>query len=107
MKRNTRLLLAGLTLSLALAFFLSPFASSLPDGLEKVIERLVPAGRVREAKPPRFTPLPDYGVPGVKDERLSTGIAGAIGTIAVFVAIFFLGRALVRKGASGARREGD
>jgi len=100
MKRNTTFILVGLGISFVLAFFLSPLASSLPDGLEKVIEKLVPGGESEETQRAPLSPLPDYGFPGVGSERLSTGLAGAIGTIAVFAAVFFLGKAIARRGSS-------
>jgi cobalt/nickel transport protein len=100
MNRSTKLVVAGLTISLLVAFFLSPLASSLPDGLEKVIQKLVPAGHVSESESSPPAPLPDYGLPGLKNERLSTGLAGVIGTLLVFAAVFFLGKLLARKKSS-------
>jgi len=108
MKRSTKFLIAGLSISVVLAFFLSPLASSLPDGLEKAIEKLVASGRVEEGPPPAVAPLPDYTFPGLKSKWLSTGLAGVMGTVAVFVAAFFIGKALSRKRSSSTRgREGD
>jgi hypothetical protein len=72
---------AALLVALALAFFVSPHASSKPDGLEKVAadHRLdsgqsAPAGR----------PLAGYSVQSVHDSGLSTGLAGVVGVIATF-----------------------
>lgn len=108
MKRNTKLLIFGLSVSLILAFFLSPLASTLPDGLEKVLKELVSVREVKEEEPPPFSPLPDYSFPGLKSERLSTGLAGAIGTIFVFAVMFILGKAVVRKRSSAPiRRQGN
>jgi len=103
MKRNTKFIIAGLGISLVVAFFVSPWASSLPDGLEKVIERFVPAERNEETEQRPFSPLPDYGIPGIGSERLSTGLAGIIGTVVVFAAVFFLGKALARRGSSAGK----
>ncbi len=94
MKRNAKFIIAGLGISLLLAFFVSPLASSFPDGLEKVLEKLAPGGRIEQTEHRPVAPLPDYGFPGVGGERLSTGLAGIIGTILVFAAVFFLGKAL-------------
>ena len=108
MKRNTKFIIAGLGISLVVAFFVSPWASSLPDGLEKVIERFVPAERIEETEQRPFSPLPDYGMPGVGSERLSTGLAGIIGTVVVFGAVFFLGKVLARRGSfAGKERKPD
>jgi cobalt/nickel transport protein len=100
MKRNTKFVLIGLCVSLAVAFFLSPLASSFPDGLEKMIERLVRGGEV-EKEAPAVAPLPDYAFPGVRSGWLSTGLAGLVGTVIVFAAVFFLGKALSRKKSPG------
>lgn len=68
----TALLLAGLA---------SFYASSHPDGLEKVAEN---EGFLDSAKDSAVSgsPLADYGVAGIGNERLSVGLAGVIGVIA-------------------------
>lgn len=71
----------GLVASLGLAIFASPFASSHPDGLERVAEDLQLA---REDKPLLKGLLPDYQVPGISREGLGTAIAGGIGTVLAF-----------------------
>lgn len=75
--------IAGLVLSLALALFVSPLASSDPDGLERVA---ADKGLDTGVEDHAFAdgPLADYGVKGVDDERLSTGLAGAIGVALTF-----------------------
>jgi cobalt/nickel transport system permease protein len=87
MARRTPLIgfgVAGLVIALALAFFVSPHASSSPDGLEKVA---ADRGLDRNAKAHAMTdsPLADYSVKGVADTGLSTGLAGLIGVLATFV----------------------
>jgi hypothetical protein len=84
------LVVGGVVLALALAFFVSPFASSDPDGLERVAED---HGFLETAtdSPTADSPLADYSTRGVDDERLSTGLAGVIGvaiTLAVGLALF-------------------
>ena len=77
------LVVAGLAVALGLAFFVSPFASSSPDGLEKVAaDKAID----RDAKDHALAggPLADYAVDGVGDERLSTGVAGVIGVLVTF-----------------------
>jgi len=105
MKRNMRFLLAGLGLSLVIAFFLSPLASSLPDGLEKVLEKLLPGEPVEEGASPASAPLPDYVVPGVKNKWVSTALAGLVGTIVVFAVALLMAKALSRKKSSPAGRK--
>ena len=74
---------AGLAVVLALAFFVSPIASSEPDGLEKVAQEERFADRA-EDHDLADGPLADYGVDGVEDEGLSTGLAGVIGVALTF-----------------------
>jgi hypothetical protein len=75
--------LAGLALSLILAFFVSPLASSSPDGLEKVAGD---TGFLETADDHSLAdgPMADYGVRGVTSERLSTGFAGIAGVLLTF-----------------------
>lgn len=73
----------GLVVALGLAFFLSPYASSSPDGLEKVS---IDEGFAEAAQdhPLAEGPLAGYGVEGVQDEGLSTGLAGIVGVVITF-----------------------
>jgi hypothetical protein len=79
-KRRTGigLLLAGLLVPLALAAFASPFASSSPDGLERVADD---QGFLDDARDSAVadSPLADYAVRNVGDEQVSTGVSGVIG----------------------------
>jgi hypothetical protein len=74
---------AGLAVALLLAFLVSPQASSKPDGLEKVA---IDQGFIDAAEGHDLAggPLADYGVKGVDDPRLSTGLAGVIGVATTF-----------------------
>jgi cobalt/nickel transport protein len=78
-----KILIPGLLVSVCVAFFLSPFASTSPDGLEKVAEDkgFLQSG---EEKGVVKSPIPDYTFPGVKSEAVATGIAGVAGVILVF-----------------------
>ena len=81
---NLRLFLAaGLLVAVGLALVVSGFASSSPDGLEKVAED---KGFLDTAKDHLFadSPLADYAVKGVGNERLSTGLSGLIGVLITF-----------------------
>jgi cobalt/nickel transport system permease protein len=75
---------AGLVVAAALAFFVAPEASSDPDGLERVA---IDEGFVDEADDHALadSPVADYSVEGVDDERLSTGLAGLLGVGATFL----------------------
>lgn len=81
---NTRIfLVAGLLVGLAVALVVSPFASSSPDGLERVAEDEGFAEAADEHDLAR-SPLADYRAEGVGDDRLSTGVAGAVGVLLTF-----------------------
>jgi len=94
---------AGLLVALALAFLVSPEASSSPDGLEKVA---TDEGFIDEARDHDLadSPLADYGVEGVDDERLSTGLAGVLGVAVTFVVMG--GLLLLVRVANGRRSPG-
>ena len=105
---NLRLfLIAGLLVTIGLALVVSGFASSSPDGLEKVAED---KGFLETAQDHLFAdgPLADYAVKGVGNERLSTGLSGLIGVLITFgvgLALFALvrpcGRAPGGRGSPG------
>ena len=79
----------ALALAIGLATAVSPFASSHPDGLERVatdqgfIETAARAAAARSA---------DYAFPGVENERVATGLAGFAGTLIVFGLAYGVGR---------------
>lgn len=97
MKTNLKLFLAaGLLLGLALALLVSPFASSEPDGLQKVAED---EGFLATAVDHDLAdgPLAAYSVDGVDQERVSTGLSGVIGVLVTFglgLAVFAVVRLL-------------
>ena len=85
------LIVTGLVVSLVLAGGVSYYASSHPDGLEKVAGDI---GFLDSAKESAVEegPLAGYGVAGVENERISGGLAGVIGvasTAAVSFGLFY------------------
>ncbi len=82
--------------SLILAFFISPFASSSPDGLERVAEDKGFISK-QEGKTLINSPIPDYSLPFIKNERLSTSIAGIIGTVITFCVSFLAGSLIIKR----------
>jgi hypothetical protein len=74
------LVVVALAVAIGLASAVAPFASSSPDGLERVAadHGFARHGRAHDA------PAPDYAFPGIHDERLATGVAGFAGTLVVF-----------------------
>lgn len=77
--RGTSWIAAGLVIALAVAFA-SPLASSHPDGLERVAED---KAFIDEAEDAPYSLLPDYTVPGIDDEAVTTIAAGVIGVLIV------------------------
>jgi cobalt/nickel transport protein len=75
-----------------IAALLSPWASSWPDGLERVAHDLGFSDRAGEAA--IASPLPDYAVPALGTGRLSTAVAGVAGTVLVLGLTWGLGRLL-------------
>ena len=75
---------AGLLLALAVVV-LSPLASPHPDGLERVAEE---QGFIDRQKESPLRVIPDYLFPGIHDERLSTILAGLLGTTVVFGLVY-------------------
>jgi hypothetical protein len=63
-----------------------------------VAEQLGFSERARP-QPVVAAPLPDYRVPAVRDERWSTGLAGAAGTLVVFGVLWLAGTVLRRRPA--------
>jgi cobalt/nickel transport protein len=84
--------LIALVVSILLAFFVSPHASTSPDGLEKVASDKGFLERGERSSERMKSPFPDYVVPGVRNERLATGLAGLIGTLLAFGAGFGIGK---------------
>ncbi|KIF01702.1 cobalt ABC transporter permease [Streptomyces sp. RSD-27] len=90
--RSTRTLwLTGLAAALVLAGFVSFYASTSPDGLEKVAADKGIDSKV-QGHAAADSPLADYSVKDVDDARLSGGLAGVIGvgaTVAVGSGVFW------------------
>jgi cobalt/nickel transport system permease protein len=103
--RTGGLLLAGLLLSLVLAGGASYYASSDPDGLEKVSADQGFAGRAAD-HPLADSPVADYSVRDLQDTRLSGGLAGVLGVLTTF-AIGGLVFAVVRRSPREEAGAGD
>ena len=78
MTRNRAFLLVGLLVCLAIAGIGSYYASSSPDGLEKVAANKG-FEDTAQAHDLASSPFADYGTHGVDDARLAGGIAGVAG----------------------------
>jgi hypothetical protein len=78
MTRQRTFFAVALLVALVLAGVVSGFASSSPDGLEKAAEDTGFIGTAQEHDL-AGSPVADYGVKGVENERLSGGLAGVLG----------------------------
>ncbi len=89
-----RSIIIMLSISLVIAGFVSWFASSHPDGLERVAED---KEFIEKAEDPSYELLPDYTVPGGMNEFMSKSLAGIIGTIVTFGLVILIGKLISRK----------
>jgi hypothetical protein len=92
------LLAVGIGIALLITLF-SPFASSEPDGLEKVAEN---EGFITAAEDAPYEVIADYVLPWVDNEDVATILAGMIGVF--IVALISLTVAFVLWRVRGARR---
>lgn len=69
--------------ALVVGLFLSPFASSFPDGLEKVADKLGFADKASSFVNFKFI-IPDYSFPGIKSAFWQTSLAGFFGVLIIF-----------------------
>jgi PDGLE domain len=74
----------ALAVAVGLAVAVSPYASSSPDGLEKVAtdKGFIDDGKLHSIQDD--SPIPDYAFPGIDDPKVATGVAGFVGTLLVF-----------------------
>ena len=82
----------ALAIAIGLATAVSPFASSAPDGLNRVAADSGFDGRAKASD----GPLAGYALPGVTDARVAKGLAGFAGTLIVFVVGAGMARAVRR-----------
>jgi cobalt/nickel transport protein len=101
-KRNKRLWIfagAALALAIVLGVVVSPFASKSPDGLDKTANEKGFAKKAEEARPAwTHSPMADYAVPGVKNEKASTSLSGLFGVLITLAAALVIGLAVYGAG---------
>ena len=97
--RNVTFALIGLGIALAIATFLSPFASQNPDGLDRVAQDHKFDTKAAADTPAKQLPFhqvfEEYAVRGVP-EAVATPLAGIIGTLAAFGLAWGIGKVVVR-----------
>ncbi|GHC61788.1 energy-coupling factor ABC transporter permease [Streptomyces flavofungini] len=99
-RSHRKLWAVGLAASVVLAGFVSFYASTNPDGLEKVAhDKGFDKGEKEHAA--ADSPLADYGIKDISDARLSGGLAGVIGVGATVVAGSAVFWAVRRRRAAG------
>jgi cobalt/nickel transport system permease protein len=86
--RGSGWIAAGLIIALAVTLA-APLASPDPDGLERVAEDQGFSSAAQEAP---YTILPDYKVPFIENEALTTIVAGMVGTLLVASIAFVTAR---------------
>jgi cobalt/nickel transport protein len=98
---TTRTLVAvGLVVSLLVAGLASYVASSSPDGLQYVAERVGFADSAEDSAT-AGSPLSGYQVRGVEDDALSGGLAGVAGSLIVLLLTAGLTVAVRRRARPG------
>jgi cobalt/nickel transport system permease protein len=80
-----------LGVAIAIAAFVSPFASALPDGLEHVAGTLGIQGRAGAEWP---APFAGYSLPFAASSRVATAVAGTLGSVAVLILAVLISRGL-------------
>ena len=97
--RNRAFVLTSLGAALVVAMLLSPFASSNPDGLDRVAQDYQFDTKASEDTPaqklPFYAVFEEYALRGVP-EAIATPLAGLVGTLATFGLAWGLGKLVVR-----------
>jgi cobalt/nickel transport system permease protein len=86
-------ILAGGLITLAVVI-LSPLASADPDGLERVATDM---GFINAGQSAPYSIIPDYTLPFLGENALSTIVAGVIGVLVVGAIIMLIGRGMKAK----------
>lgn len=84
MRANLKLfIMGGLLVAAGLGLFVSPFSSDSPDGLSSVA---IDKGFDDSAEEHAFdgSPVANYAVEGVADDRIGKGLSGLIGVLITF-----------------------
>ena len=80
---GARIWAAGYVIAIALVL-LAPFASTSPDGLERVAED---SGFMSAAVSAPYSITSDYQLPGVQNEAVATALAGVVGVTVVYLLV--------------------
>jgi len=102
--RNT--LLVGILVAVVIGGFVSYFASSSPDGLEKTQEDMAAAEPPHAPAAPPPSPFAEYNLKGLPEGFLSNAAAGVAGSLLVLGVLLGVGYALKRRRRPVADRAG-
>jgi len=91
-----KIIISGLIFSVILAFFISPFASIFPDGLEKFAMNHKFLD-ISEGKDIFKAPFADYEFTFIKNPVLKGSMAGLTGVLFVYGIIYWFGKILLAK----------
>jgi cobalt/nickel transport protein len=98
-KGNLLFLFCGLGTSLMIAVVVSPFASSNPDGLDRVSQDLKFEHKAAEDTLAQNLPFAkvfdEYALKGVP-EKVATPMAGLVGTLATFGLAWGIGKLMIK-----------
>ncbi|NJM75105.1 MAG: cobalt transport protein [Acaryochloridaceae cyanobacterium RU_4_10] len=98
--RNRIFIVGGLGIALVIAVFLSPFASTNPDGLDRVSGDLKFDTKESQNKPahklPFYAMFDEYALRGVP-EQFAKPLAGLAGTLLTFGLAWGIGKLAVRR----------
>lgn len=103
---NRTVWVVGIVVALLLAGVVSFYASSAPDGLDRVAADHGIAETEREHDA-AGGPLADYRARGIGDDRLATAVAGVTGALVVLGLFGGLTFLLRRRAAADARDDAD
>ena len=94
-------------IAILVGLFLSPLASTHPDGLEKVAQDYGFIGKARNIANMNFL-IPEYEFPGIESEFWKTAVSGFVGVIMmalpfliVYLMIGFFSRKMKNKAEKG------
>jgi cobalt/nickel transport protein len=91
--RSATLIAGGLIAALAIVGLLAPWASSAPDGLDRMAQDLQFAGLAASS----WALVPEYAVPGAGWPALAVALAGIAGVVFAFVSGYSDGRGAMVK----------
>lgn len=98
-KKITTFVITGIIAALVIAVFISPFASSYPDGLEKVAENLGFIEKAQSTVSEDIFLIPDYTFGAVNSPLWQGALAGLFGVLivlAIFGIIFLIYKTVSR-----------